>query len=168
MSFKLVEKKNKDEEQNFIDSKDFFKKIRSGSDVDNSSPIKFDMDIFFLCLLVGLKENKKEDINLYKFHGSFSSKYIDSYLNVKPLITGLLLSKIMREEKIDKNEKDKIKKSLKIYLDTNDSSNLTIKCFDIMHEYFLGGYNILLKKFNFKAPDEISVFFDKYNKIIVN
>ena len=168
MSFKLVEKKNNVGEENFIDSKDFFRKIRLGSDVDNSSPIKTDMDNFFLCLLVGLKENRKEDTNLYKFHPPFSSKYIDAYLNVKPLLTGLLLSKIMQEEKIDKNEKDRIKKSLKIYLDTNDPSNLTIKCFEIMHQYYLGGYNILLKKFNFKAPDEISVFFDKYNKIITN
>ena len=168
MSFKLVEKKYNDDEGNFIDSKEFFKKIRSGSDTDNASPIKTDMDNFFLCLLIGLKENKIEDTKSYKFHGSFTSKYIDSYLNVKPLITGLLLSKIMMEEKIDKNEKNKIKESLKIYLDTNDPSNLSAKCFDVMHSYYLGGYNILLKKFNFKAPDEISVFFDKYNKLISN
>ena len=168
MSFKLVEKKINDSDNNFIDSKDFFKNIRFGTDADNSSPIKTDMDNFFLCLLIGLKENKKEDIKSYKFHGSFSTKYIDSYLNVKPLITGLLLSKIMKEENIDKNEKNKIKESLKIYLDTNDPSNLSTKCFDIMHSYYLGGYNILLKKFNFKKPDEISVFFDKYNKLIAN
>ena len=166
MSFKLVEKKTKSDDQNFIDSKDFFKKIRNS--VDSSSPIKFDMDTFFLCLLLGLKENKKEDRNLYKFHDSFSSKYIDSYLNVKPLITGLLLSKIMKENNIDKNEKEKIKKSLQEYLSTNDPSDLSPKCFDIMHEYYIGGYNLLLKKFNFKVPDEVSVFFDKYNKLISN
>ncbi len=166
MSFKLVEKKIKGDDQNFIDSKDFFKKIRSN--VDSSSPIKFDMDTFFLCLLLGLKEDKKEDRNFYKFHDSFATKYIDSYLNVRPLVTGLLMSKIMRENKVDKNEKEKIKKNLQEYLSTNDPSYLSPKCFDIMHEYYLGGYSLLLKKFNYKTPDEVSVFFFKYNQLISN
>ena len=83
-----------------------------------------------------------------KAYDSFATKYIDSYLNVRPLVTGLLMSKIMRENKVDKNEKEKIKKNLQEYLSTNDPSYLSPKCFDIMHEYYLGGYSLLLKKFN--------------------
>ena len=53
MSFKLVEKKIKGDDQNFINSKDFFKKIRSN--VDSSSPIKFDMDAFFSMFIIRVK-----------------------------------------------------------------------------------------------------------------
>lgn len=166
MSFKLVEKKNQDLEQNFVSHKDFFRKI--DNDADNSSPIKYDMDSFILCLLIGLKEDKRENTKEYKFYQTFATNYIDSYIKVKPLITGLLISKIMTQNNIDKNEKDKIKKCLQEFLNTNESSDLSSKSFELMHEYYLGGYLVLLKKFNFKIPDEISVFFDKYNRLLSN
>ena len=165
MSFRHVLKKNETEE-NFISTKDFFKNIKK--DIDNSSPIQFDMDTFMLCLILGLKADKKENINDYKFDQSFSSNYIEPYKKVKPVITALLLSKILSEKKIDKNEKDKIKKNLQEFLSTNDSTHLSNKSFEIMHSFYLGGFNILLKKFNYKAPDEVSIFFDKYNKLISN
>ena len=63
MSFRLVDKKIEDKNGSFLSCKDFFKKIRD--DVDNSSPIKFDMDIFMLCLILGLNQNKKK---LFKVH----------------------------------------------------------------------------------------------------
>ena len=60
MSFKLVEKKLEDNEGIFISGKDFFKKIKSED--DSSSPIKYDMDIFILCLILGLKYDQKKTI----------------------------------------------------------------------------------------------------------
>lgn len=163
MSFKLVLKKN-DTDENFMSNKDFFKNIKK--DVDNSSPIQFDMDTFMLCLILGLKENKKENVGNYKLDQTFSSNYIESYKKVKPVITALLLSKILSEKNIDKNEKDEIKKNLQEFLNTNDSTFLSNKSFEVMYSYYLGGFNILLKKFNYKAPDEVSIFFDKYNKLL--
>ena len=67
-----------------------------------------------------------------------------------------------------KNEKDKVKKNLQEVLDDNDPINLKPKYIDLMHEYYLGGYCILLKQFNNKAPNEVSIFFDKYNKLVSN
>ena len=159
MSFRLVDRKKIDADGKFLSCKDFFKNIRV--DVDNSSPIKYDMDIFMLCLILGLNQDKKEDYEKYKFLTSFSPKYIDTYTKIKPLITGLLLSKIMKLKNIDKNEKDKVKKNLQEVLDDNDPINLKPKYIDLMHEYYLGGYCILLKQFNNKAPNEVSIFFDK-------
>jgi len=166
MSFRLVDRKKIDADGKFLSCKDFFKNIRV--DVDNSSPIKYDMDIFMLCLILGLNQGKKEDYEKYKFLTSFSPKYIDTYTKIKPLITGLLLSKIMKLKNIDKNEKDKVKKNLQEVLDDNDPINLKPKYIDLMHEYYLGGYCILLKQFNNKAPNEVSILFDKYNKLVSN
>ena len=166
MSFRLVEKKTDDPNQKFLSCKDFFKKIRN--EVDSSSPIKFDMDNFMLCLIVGLKHDKKESLNNYKFQPPFSPKYIETYLKIKPLITGLLLFKTMKIKNIDKNEKDKVKKNLQEVLDTNYLIDLKREYIDLMHEYYLGGYCFLLKQFNNKAPDEVSIFFYKYNKLVGN
>ena len=166
MSFRLVDKKNEDKNENFLSCKDFFKKIRDN--VDPSSPIKFDMDIFMLCLILGLAQNKKDEYSKYTFLSSFSTKYIDTYQNIRPLITGLILSKSMKLKNIDKNEKDKVKQNLQEVLDENDNTYLNPKYIELMHEYYVGGYCVLLKEFNNKPPEEVSIFFEKYNKLITN
>lgn len=166
MSFKLVEKKLEDNEGIFISGKDFFKKIKSED--DSSSPIKYDMDIFILCLIIGLKYDQKKLLKEYKFYQSFSPKYIDTHLQTKPIITALLLSRILKSKNVDKNEKEKVKKILQEVLDTNDPIDLRSDYIDLMHEYYLGGHCLLLEKFKYKSPDETSVFFDKYNKLITN
>ena len=166
MSFRLVDKKIEDKNGSFLSCKDFFKKIRD--DVDNSSPIKFDMDIFMLCLILGLNKNKKEDYSKYTYLSSFSSKYIDTHQKIIPLITGLIISKSMKLKNIDKNEKDKVKQNLQEVLDENDNTYLKPKYIELMHEYYVGGYCVLLKEFNNKPPEEVSIFFEKYNKLIIN
>ena len=166
MAFKLVEKKLEENENIFLSGKEFFKKIRS--EEDSSSPIKYDMDIFILCLILGLMCEQKKTLKDYKFYQSFSPKYIDSHLQTKPIITALLLSRTLKYKNVDKNEKEKVKKVLQEVLDTNDPIDLKTDYIDLMHEYYLGGHCLLLEKFNYKSPDEISVFFDKYNKLITN
>ena len=165
MSFRLVIKKTGDE--NFISCKDFFKNIKE--DDDPLSPIKYDMCNFFLCLLVGLKQNLKQNLNDFKLQPSaFASKYIDSYISLKPLITGLLLSRIVQVKRIDRNEKTRIKEVLEKVLDINDPINLKKEYLDLMHEYYLGGYMRLLSEFNNKPPQDVSIFFEKFNKLIKN
>lgn len=163
MSFKLVE--NKIDDNKFISCKDFFNPIRSKK--DKSSPIKFDMCEFTLCLLVGLKNNRKELLKDYQFRkDNFAQRYIDEYLEIKPLITGLLLSKIIKDAGIDRNEKSKVKDIMKNALDSNDPLFLKKETIDIMHQYYLGGFCILLNEFEYKPPVDVSVFFTKYNKLI--
>ena len=58
MAFKLVEKKLEENENIFLSGKEFFKKIRN--EEDSSSPIKYDMDIFILCLILGLMYEQKK------------------------------------------------------------------------------------------------------------
>ena len=166
MSFRLVDKKIEDKNGSFLNCKDFFKKIRDN--VDPSSPIKFDMDIFMLCLILGLNQDKKEDYSKYIYLSSFSSKYIDTHQKIRPLITGLIISKSMKLKNIDKNEKDKVKQNLQEVLDENDNTYLKPKYIELMHEYYVGGYCVLLKEFNNKPPEEVSIFFEKYNKLIIN
>ena len=72
MSFKLVEAKLNDE--NFISCKEFFNPIRSKKGI--TSPIKFDMCEFILCLLIGLKFNRKELLKEYELrHGMVYHTY---------------------------------------------------------------------------------------------
>jgi hypothetical protein len=165
MSFKLVEAKTGD--SNFISCKEFFNPIRSKKDV--TSPIKFDMCEFILCLLIGLKHDRKEIIGEYEFkRDPFAQKYIDEYINMKPLITGLILSKIIKSQNIDRNEKDKVKDVMKNVLDSNEPTFLKKETLEIMHQYYLGGFSILLEEFEYKPPIDVSVFFSKYNQLLQN
>jgi len=165
MSFKLVEAKADD--NSFISCKDFFNPIRNKKGI--SSPIKFDMCEFILCLLIGLKNDKKEDLKNFELQKTaFTQKYIEDYIDIKPLITGLLLTKIIKIKGIDRNEKDKVKTVMKNYLDSNEPTFLKKEAIDIMHQYYLGGYCILLSEFEGKPPVDVSVFFSKYNKLIKN
>ena len=77
MSFKLVEAKADD--NSFISCKDFFNPIRNKKGI--SSPIKFDMCEFILCLLIGLKNDKKEDLKNFELQKTaFTQKYIEDYI----------------------------------------------------------------------------------------
>tara|TARA_B100001173_G_C15958677_1_gene534646 strand:- start:2 stop:496 length:495 start_codon:yes stop_codon:yes gene_type:complete len=162
MSFKLVETKVDDDK--FISCKDFFHPIRNKKGI--SSPIKYDMCEFILCLLIGLKNNKREDVSHYNLQPSFAQKYIDEYVEIKPLITGLILSKIIKINGVDRNEKEKVKNIMKNYLDTNEPTSFKKEGLDIMTQYYLGGYCILLSEFEGKPPVDVSVFFYKYNKLL--
>ena len=165
MSFKLVEAKTGDSK--FISSKEFFNPIRSKKDV--TSPIKFDMCEFILCLLIGLKFNRKELLKEYELQKTaFAQKYIEDYINMKPLITGLMLSKIIKEAGVDRNEKDKVKEIMKNVLDSNEPTFLKKETLEIMHQYYLGGFSILLEEFEYKPPIDVSVFFSKYNQLLQN
>ena len=149
-----------------IDIQRFVGTALKKASVDNNMDIKFDMDNFMLCLILGLKLDKKENYDDFHFQQEFSSKYIDSYSKTKDLITGLLLSKIMKSKKIDKNEKTKVKNLLKEVLDTNDDIYIKKEYVNLIHEYYLGGYCALLREFDNKEPNEVSIFFNKYNKLI--
>jgi len=166
MAFRLVEKITSKEEGSFISGKDFFKKIRN--DNDKSSPLKYDMDIFMLCTILGIRLDERKPLKDYKLGQPFSTKYIDTWISCKYLVTGLLVSKVLKIEKIDKNEKDKVKKILQEVIDTNDPTNLKPKYIELLHEYYLGGHWKLLEEFKYKIPDEVSVFFSKYNNLLIN
>jgi hypothetical protein len=169
MSFRLVVEKLNDQEGNFISCKDFFKFIRMEKNNNPSSPLKTDMDSFMLCVILGLKLDKKEKINDYKLQSTpFISEYTDSYQKVREPINGLLLSKLMKLKSIKNDNKDKIKELLQEVLDTNQSTFLKKGYVELLHEYYLGGYCVLLNQFNNKAPEEVSIFFEKYNNLIKN
>ena len=78
------------------------------------------------------------------------------------------LSKIIKEAGVDRNEKDKVKEIMKNVLDSNEPTFLKKETLDTMHQYYLGGYCILLKEFDNKAPVDVSVFFSKYNELLKN
>ena len=161
MSFKLVTKKKG--QANFMSCKEFFKPIRDG--VEKLSPIKNDMDNFFLCLVGGLEYNLREKYNNYALV-EFNSEYTEGFLHVRPLINGLLLTKIIGLKGIDNNQKSKVKKLMQEVIDINDPLNLKPDFIRILHEYYIGGYLKLLSEFDNKRPKDVSVFFTKLNNLL--
>ena len=105
MSFNLYLNSNNNE--NFVGMDTFFNEITSikGSQFRfkyiEESPIKTQMDIFFLCLLIGFKKNVKENTKNYKSN-EFSGNYLETYQNFSDLINGLYLA-IKVEKELGKN-----------------------------------------------------------------
>ena len=156
----------------------FFGKIvnmKQGSTYENKndlSPINTDFDIFYLCLIFGIKYNYKEDykknfVNKPKDIFLNQSFFPDNYRidnNTDKIVIPILLSIIAKENKIDLTNKDKVRELIREYI-TPDK--LSPKLITILNDYSAGGYMKILEKFNYEIPTDVSQFFVSYNKYLM-
>ena len=170
MSFNLYLNSNNNE--NFVGMDTFFNEITSikGSQFRfkyiEESPIKTQMDIFFLCLLIGFKKNVKENTKNYKSN-EFSGNYLETYQNFSDLINGLYLA-IKVEKELGKNaNKSSVRELIKKLINPQDKINdLNTGALAELNSFALGGYIKILKKFDYKKPEDVSVFFNKYIELL--
>ena len=170
MSFNLYLNSNSNE--NFVGMHTFFNEITSikGSQhrfkYIEESPIKTQMDIFFLCLLIGFKKNVKENTKNYKSN-EFSGNYIDTYQNFSDLINGFYLAIKVEKELGENANKSSVRELIKKLINPQDKINdLNTGALAELNSFALGGYIEILKKFDYKKPEDVSVFFNKYIELL--
>ena len=170
MSFNLYLNSNSNE--NFVGMDIFFNEITSikGGQFRfkyiEESPIKTQMDIFFLCLLIGFKKNVKENTKNYKSN-EFSSNYIDTYQNFSDLINGFYLAIKVEKELGENANKSSVRELIKKLINPQDKINdLNTGALAELNSFALGGYIEILKKFDYKKPEDVSVFFNKYIELL--
>ena len=75
-----------------------------------------------------------------------------------------ILYQISKGSDYDIRQRDSAKKLIKDFVST---SKLSKEIIDAMNEFSLGGYIKILETFNYQPPDDdISKFFNKYNKLL--
>ncbi len=169
MSFNFYNSKASD--PNFIGMKKFFNELTSINNLGwkfiEESPITTQMDIFFICVLVGLKKNVKENTIGYEKE-EFVKDYIASYRNYSDFINGLYLALKVENDVTQKDNKDEVRQLMRVLIDPNDKINdLNTKSLADLNSYALGGYIEILKKFNYTKPGDISTFFGKFIELII-
>ena len=168
MSFKrYINKKN---DSNFPKMVDFFSNIVSINTKtwkinNDQSPIKFDFDIFYMCMILGIKSNLLEDDSNYTSEVFYNQEnFPKEYKRKENTIVPTILYQIAKKENYDLNNKNSTRELINNFILPSTLSKELIK---YMNQYSLGGYIKLLESFNYDAPDsDMSKFFNKYNKLM--
>jgi hypothetical protein len=152
---------------NFISMETFWDSIKKknlNSSQNLFSPLEDKLDLFYICLLVGLKHDSKDDISNYD-KDEITDKWTINLKNSKTsdYIIGLFLSKITKKHK---ENKSLINKELNEILDHNSDTKLSDVGLIELHNYAIGGYNIILKELDNKIPATLVNFFIKIYKLL--
>ena len=162
--FYLKKIKNNSE---FIGMDNFFKEIeydKKSKKEKNFSPFKNQMDLFYICLLIGIKfkEKLKIDSNNHVL-GDMTANWTDTInlSGAKDLVVALYVATTIEETDKNYDNKKKVQSILNHKLGKDPIRSLSEEGMDEIHEYSFGGYLKLLKLFKNKSPENLSDFFDK-------
>tara|TARA_B100001250_G_C19533348_1_gene671453 strand:- start:47 stop:562 length:516 start_codon:yes stop_codon:yes gene_type:complete len=169
MSFRRYN--NKKGDPKFPKMVDFFSNIvsigttKTWNKTNEFSPIKFDFDIFYLCLIIGVKYNLRENDSNYTNEVFYNQEnFPKEYNSEEILIMPSILYQISISDNYDLGNRESARELINDYV---KKSKLSKNVIQAMNEYSLGGYLKLLETFNYTTPDEdISKFFNKYNKLL--
>ena len=134
------------------------------------SPFKFDFDLFYICLILGLNYNLKEELSNFEtgpkniFYGF--DYFPDAYKDVGNLINPLILATIAEDNKIDTNDKQLVRNLIN---ENVIPANLSKNLLNLLNQYSAGGYMKLIEEFNYVAPRGESCvinFLIKFNKLM--
>ena len=159
--------KSKKNDTNFFSMEQFNNSIKKkkSNDQRSFSPFKESLDLFYLCLLIGLKYNVKSDVENYEL-GELTDEWtkdLSENSNAKDYIIAIYLSVITKDIQ---NDKGKIKLTLNNALDSKKKTSLSKVGLKEIHEFAFGGYEKIVKKFNNQAPSSIVSFFSKYKELL--
>jgi|TARA_B110000967_G_C18890619_1_gene567100 hypothetical protein len=160
--------KEKDND-NFISMSVFWNSISKKNGLDEQkklSPFTEQLDLFYICLLIGLKNNLKIDTHVFE-----KSDVNDAWTKnlktsgAKDYILGLFLSKITNEFKDDQS---KIKKTINEVLDNDSETNLSDFGMEKINSYCFAGYIKILEELKNNTPSTIVKFLNVVNKLLRN
>lgn len=143
---------------------DSIKKNNSTNSQNLFSPFLDKLDLFYLCLLVGLKNEIKDQILNYET-SDITDKWTLNLKNSKAsdFIIGLYLSKLTKN---NDDDKAKINSQLNHVLDHNSDTKLSEDGLKELHEYAFGGYNKILERLDGNIPSTLVKFFDTVHKLL--
>ena len=163
--FKIKEKKN---DKNFIGMGTFWKSIKKDpktADQKKYSPFEDELDLFYICSLVGLKLKLKEndeDYNLTDLTDTWT-KNLSEKSKAKQYILAMLLNITTKNHF---NNKNKIQEIMNSFLDSTSSTSLSASGLKELHQYCFGGYKRILKECGNDTPSSLVVFLNKVKKIL--
>ncbi len=163
--FKIKEKKN---DKNFIGMGTFWKSIKQDlktTDQKKYSPFEDELDLFYICSLVGLKLKLKENVDNYELSDLTDTwtKNLSEKSKAKQYILAMLLNITTKNHF---NNKNKIQEIMNSFLDSTSSTSLSASGLKELHQYCFGGYKRILKECGNDTPSSLVVFLNKVKKIL--
>ena len=160
----IIEENNNSE---FLSMDKFWESISKNNSTysqNKFSPFSDKLDFFYICLFVGLKNEKKEDLSKYK-RSQIIDKWTRSLRDSKAVdyILGLYLTKITKSFE---NDKSKINIILNKVLDHNSDTKLSKDGMIELHQYAFAGYILILKDLDNKMPSTLVKFFNVVYNLI--
>ena len=160
-------KKNKNDE-NFIGMDKFWKSIKKNlktNDQTKYSPFEDELDLFYICSLVGLKLKLKENVEDYDLSDLTDTwtKNLSEKSKAKQYILAMLLNITTKN---NFNNKNKIQEIMNSFLDSTSSTSLSASGLKELHAYCFGGYKRILKECGNDTPSSLVVFLNKVKKIL--
>ncbi|MET0002054.1 MAG: hypothetical protein ABW087_00305 [Candidatus Thiodiazotropha sp.] len=144
-------------------------KIRKDADnwfrkIDSRGPIKTKFDLFYLCLMLGLKKARLDEViegtDIYQ-------KFPQEYEGSRFLVLGLLISAEMNREGLVFEDKASVQKLISKYVAADSPSNLSSEGFKKINGYASGGFDVLSELFE-DVPQDVDVFIARYCAIMAS
>lgn len=137
---------------------EWFKHIK----ISDEEPIKVKLDLYYLCLLLGLsigrKDNPTNTTDIVHY-------FVEQYEPSRKLIVGLMLVAELKHLKEEASSKEKVQAEIAQYLDPDHQAKLTRKGFDTLNSYANGGFNYMVERLVDK-PRHIEEFLQVYVKLL--
>ncbi|WP_135556448.1 hypothetical protein [Paenibacillus cymbidii] len=124
---------------------------------------KYDFDIYYLCLMVGLAKRKLGDIDRIR-PDHFTDSYPGPYADKLYLIAGLLVDAEMDRKKIESHNRDSIQNLILSLIDHEEPTKLSSNGFDFLNRYAAGGLDIISD--NISRTRELEAFLVHYYNLL--
>lgn len=159
--------KSKSDNTEFLSMEKFNESIKKKKSNDQRlfSPFKESLDLFYLCLLIGLKYKVKSSTEKYVL-GELTDEWtkdLQENSNAKDYIIAIYLTEVTKNAK---GNKGTIKEILNRSLDSKKKTSLSKEGLKEIHEYCFGGYEKIVETFNNQPPSSIVDFLFKYKKLL--
>ena len=136
------------------DKRSYFKGI--------SKDFKVQLDMYYLCLMMGIAANHKSDDPEV---GDLIDYWADKYSDYSNYIIGLILFVEAKNIGIDISNKETTTKHLNNFLDPNEISKLSLsKGFKEANRFANGGIEIMMRKI--PEPQLLGEFLIKYQEVL--
>lgn len=127
-----------------------------------SKQFRVDLDMYYLCLMMGIAANHKSDTTET---GDLIDYWPDKYKDYANFIIGIILFVEAKNVGIDISNKDTTSNHLNTFLDPNQGSKLSLsKGFKEANRYANGGMEILVQKI--PPPQLLGEFLVKYQSVL--
>ena len=109
------------------------------SKVSGNAPFQYKFDLYYLCMMLGLAEGRREDVS----GNEFIDYFIDDYKNAKRLVGGLLVLAEMKRLNIDVTEKKDVRRVVGELFDSTSPTGLSEYGIKQLNSYASGGFATL-------------------------
>lgn len=140
------------------EARSYFKLIEQR---DNKFKILFDM--YYLCLMVGLSRGKLGKLDEIE-SADFLEGYPQSYVDMAPLITGLLINTEMERQGINAEDRTSVESLILQLIDKDSNTKLSEKGIELLNSYAAGGMNIIRE--NVPKTSALETFLVYYHRLL--